>query len=477
MIKYYEGLPGAGKSHGAMINEVLSALYFNRMVITNLNGLKPKYIKRYLDKYHKKNRKRLKREYERNLKQNLRATIKYFKSDDYEKKGHRQLFSERRELRRRLKIVSQLNFPVTQEEIEKSIFTLNDLPADPAKYKRNPERYGETYNVFKVHDKMPWKNAVFIIDEVQKFFNKKNVDAMGDDQYDFLQWIGEHRHFGYDIIFISQTRDGIDPAILARIHVLYSYRKQDGIGLDNYYLEEVLSRVKQSGAKQFEVAKARQKKYDPDVLKCYDSVRHGAQQRMNVDKKAMIFNVKTFIGLIVFIGLLVIPTAVYWVYKHVFDNDAISFNASEIYKGKTDVEHETTAKRVVRDSNGNIVENKNGQVSTENVSVENNAKDSVVKIKHPMVKYFSENTVYCPGDLYRVDFPFSEETVYNKENLLQGYHAIIEVVSVDNKLLFRSDLNDLITKYHFEIIVIDSCMLKLRYKDIEFDIYPSVSLV
>ena len=94
-----------------------------------------------------------------------------------------------------------------------------------------------------------------------------------------------------------------------------------------------------------------------------------------------------------------------------------------------------------------------------------------------MVKYFSENTVYCPGDLYRVDFPFSEETVYNKENLLQGYHAIIEVVSVDNKLLFRSDLNDLITKYHFEIIVIDSCMLKLRYKDIEFDIYPSVSLV
>ena len=63
--------------------------------------------------------------------------------------------------------------------------------------------------------------------------------------------------------------------------------------------------------------------------------------------------------MIVFIGLLVIPTAVYWVYKHVFDNDAISFNASEIYKGKTDVEHETTAKRVVRDSNGNIVENKN----------------------------------------------------------------------------------------------------------------------
>lgn len=475
MIKFYEGLPGAGKSHGAMENEILPALYFHRIAVTNLEGLNSKYILRYLQIYHRKNRKRLQRQFEKELKHNIKFTRKFFKSEDYEKDAHREFLEERRDLKHKLSIVRKPKFELTKEDIDKLIFVLRDLPENASEYE-NPEIMGETFNVFKYHSKMPWKNAIFVIDETQKFFSTSNIKALKDDAYYFREWIGEHRHFGYDIIFISQTRKGIDQSILGRIHVLYSYRKQDGIGLDNYFLEEVCSRVSTSGTNQFEVAKTQQRKYSDEVLKCYKSVKAGAQKKMNIDKKAMIFNVKTVVGLIVLIAIIVIPLSVYYVYKNVFDNDNLKFNGIDPQNNSIEIEQEKTAQRVVRDSQGNVVQ-KNGDIVTETVSTDGNSQEQVITVNHPMLNLFTQNSAYCVSSFHKSDFKFSDETLYNKKNPLNGYYSTIEVVSLNNEYLFSIDLNELVQKYHFEVKVLDECVFTVRFKDTEFDVYPSVSLV
>ncbi|MCL2622889.1 MAG: zonular occludens toxin domain-containing protein, partial [Planctomycetaceae bacterium] len=77
------------------------------------------------------------------------------------------------------------------------------------------------------------QNAFIVIDEVQKMFGAEMDTDKKNKQFDieFRNYISQHRHYGHDLIFITQHTDNISKAILAMAEKLYSVENMKHHGL------------------------------------------------------------------------------------------------------------------------------------------------------------------------------------------------------------------------------------------------------
>ena len=77
------------------------------------------------------------------------------------------------------------------------------------------------------------QNAFIVIDEVQKMFGAEIDTDKKNKQFDieFRNYISQHRHYGHDLIFITQHTDNISKAILAMAEKLYSVENMKHHGL------------------------------------------------------------------------------------------------------------------------------------------------------------------------------------------------------------------------------------------------------
>ena len=77
------------------------------------------------------------------------------------------------------------------------------------------------------------QNAMIVIDEVQKMFGSEMDTDSKNKQFQtaFRNYISQHRHYGHDLIFITQHTDNISRQILAMAEKLYQVENMKHHGL------------------------------------------------------------------------------------------------------------------------------------------------------------------------------------------------------------------------------------------------------
>ncbi|MCL2118574.1 MAG: zonular occludens toxin domain-containing protein [Planctomycetaceae bacterium] len=77
------------------------------------------------------------------------------------------------------------------------------------------------------------QNAMIVIDEVQKLFGSEMDTDKKHKQFniEFRNYVSQHRHYGHDLIFITQHTDNISKQILAMAEKLYQVENAKHYGL------------------------------------------------------------------------------------------------------------------------------------------------------------------------------------------------------------------------------------------------------
>lgn len=78
--------------------------------------------------------------------------------------------------------------------------------------------------------------CLIIIDEVQNFFGSREWQS--EKNQSFGRWASTHRHFGYEVVLITQDVDRIDTLVRSLLEWTYVYRKVNFFGglVNNSYL-------------------------------------------------------------------------------------------------------------------------------------------------------------------------------------------------------------------------------------------------
>ena len=77
------------------------------------------------------------------------------------------------------------------------------------------------------------QNSLIVIDEVQKLFGAEMDTDKKNKQFniEFRNYVSQHRHYGHDLIFITQHTDNISKQILAMAEKLYQVENMKHYGL------------------------------------------------------------------------------------------------------------------------------------------------------------------------------------------------------------------------------------------------------
>lgn len=71
-------------------------------------------------------------------------------------------------------------------------------------------------------------NSLIVIDEIHKLYS--NRDWQTDKNKQFADWCSTHRHFGCDLIFITQDMEKVEKHVRSLVQWSYLYRKVDFMG-------------------------------------------------------------------------------------------------------------------------------------------------------------------------------------------------------------------------------------------------------
>lgn len=480
-IKYYLGGPGVGKSLFAMREDIIESFFTGRKIITNINGIAERIENTsvYLKGYHKKHKNKKIKEIQAEIKEieKEKRSLTVLEQDIIDEKE--------REIETKLNLISFLNDPdySTDSLLEKLIFVENENN----EFQNIDERILNGGVISIVKDfldengdiKPEYQDAIIIIDEAKKFFSRDMVKKF-DQQltYNYNIFIGEHRHFGFDIVFIDQEFwKTIDELIKFRVQTCYSLHDSQLVGIKDGYFATIYTLVdpaQSTFAKAFVKAKTINGRYDKDLFKCYRSVRAGSRNKNYFDKKTVPFfkNIKNII--IMFIILIsVMVAAGFWVKEKVFSVRSKVAPVPQVSKVETI--------KPSNQSNSNIVK--------KTVSTEPEKIDYYSSSKHPVFELIRNNNGYCNGSYSTNDYSFNYEEKFNaftkkykkvfKEVFLSDDYSkktnqihLLKVVDDAGKILFLSDTKKLAEYYHLDIQIIDNCYYKIKHVDKVLTIYP-----
>jgi zona occludens toxin (predicted ATPase) len=138
--------------------------------------------------------------------------------------------------------------------------------------------------------------AFVVIDEAQLFFNSR--DWSKDDNRRFADWASTHRHYGYDLLLITQRAERIDSAVRSLCEFRYRYRKLNMFGsmVKKGYLVYTYC-----GDDSRPLGKPSKRTYQAEIFRAYQSYQGDSTEKAVV-KNPNILNHP----LVWFAGLLVI---------------------------------------------------------------------------------------------------------------------------------------------------------------------------
>ena len=233
MIKMQCGLPGSGKSYDTVVNCLIPALREGRIVWTNLEGINFEY----------------------------------------------------------LSLVSG----VSQSDLNKQLRCLSDKEVKlfyrtayhRHHYLNNPDDYeneGITWEMYVKKNEVDlelWlpSNAYVVIDEVQNYWGAKDYAKVPQE---FDHFLSMHRHYGLDIIFITQRPARVYKEIQRLTEYIWMFEKMSKLGLSSRYKAAVRYADDRKSFKRVI------RKYDSLYFPCYKSYS-GAEVQENKGEKATLF--------------------------------------------------------------------------------------------------------------------------------------------------------------------------------------------
>ncbi|MBT9175520.1 MAG: hypothetical protein DDT22_01199 [candidate division WS2 bacterium] len=144
--------------------------------------------------------------------------------------------------------------------------------------------------------------SYIIIDEIHKYFNCR--DWQTEKNRLFAEWGSTHRHFGFDLLMITQDYEKIDKQVRSLIEYTYVYRKINfmGPGIKNKFIVYSYSGepVGRYIAKSYGT-------YDKSIFHCYDSYVTRDMKELPIQAHANIFRHPVFyvipVLLLIFVAL------------------------------------------------------------------------------------------------------------------------------------------------------------------------------
>lgn len=132
---------------------------------------------------------------------------------------------------------------------------------------------------------------VLVIDEVHDFFGSR--DWATEKNKGFSSFCATHRHYGYDILLITQNIDKVDVQVRQMVEWTYRYRKINFFGslLENRYLWFAYGGTDDSG----ECVKKGFGKYEAKYFKCYKSYAHEGIKELGLKTNTNVFKRPVFI--------------------------------------------------------------------------------------------------------------------------------------------------------------------------------------
>jgi len=145
-----------------------------------------------------------------------------------------------------------------------------------------------------IHDVMSCHETVVILDECHEFLNPENFAVLRP----FVKYISMARHYGHDLILITQHISDIWQPIQKRIHETHNFFRGQ-LGVRTQYKEQVFYGANVLTAPGY----VRQRVDDKTLYKVYKSHESGAKERM---KYMSIWKSWKFVGLLLFLLVLII---------------------------------------------------------------------------------------------------------------------------------------------------------------------------
>ena len=151
-------------------------------------------------------------------------------------------------------------------------------------------------------------NALIIVDEAHKFYGSRSFSKF---TVELQHYFAYHRHFGHDIILISQTVDSIDKWIRTRTQQIICYRKLTVFGMDSTYTATVKDPFTDA------VLSRTTNKFKPEYFKLYTSYVAGAALDSFQEQKVWLTPMKSIL-MIGFAAIVLISVAGYFFYTGFF---------------------------------------------------------------------------------------------------------------------------------------------------------------
>jgi zona occludens toxin (predicted ATPase) len=117
-------------------------------------------------------------------------------------------------------------------------------------------------------------NSLVVIDEAQVFWN--NRDYASEENKRLLPFLQKHRHYGIDIIFLTQNIDQLDIGIRRLAQVHYRLRRMTNSGLSKVVKVDIYPDA--MGSEQFKPMATNLWTIDKAIFKFYDSYQGNASE-------------------------------------------------------------------------------------------------------------------------------------------------------------------------------------------------------
>jgi zona occludens toxin len=252
MIVFFVGTPGSGKSYDA-VQKIIDNLRLGRSVCTNIDGMDEQKHQEYLknlvgmDDYTFYQRFRFLHKHE---------VIRFWKSE---------------------------MLPITPE----------------TKYDSD---LGKDVTITEKPSLICPHNSLVIIDEAHKHFNSR--DWQSKENRELADWASTHRHFGYDLVFITQSIDKVDKQVRSLTEWTYFYRKVNFFGgmVQQKYMKYSYSGDDHQGKAIAQNVLT----YDPKVFPCYqsyatkDAKEIGFMKHINILKHPIFYTLPLLIAFVLY---------------------------------------------------------------------------------------------------------------------------------------------------------------------------------
>ena len=136
--------------------------------------------------------------------------------------------------------------------------------------------------------------SLVILDEVQRHYDSK--EYMSQANKDFGKWASTHRHFGIDVVLISQMIGRIEKSVRDLVDFTYAFTKIRGLGkaASRYYKCEFYSGSEVEG---YPPLKTELRPYDRKIFPCYESYVNKVGEKFNIDKNVNLWKHPVFFAI------------------------------------------------------------------------------------------------------------------------------------------------------------------------------------